>query len=123
MTKPTLTYDGNCGFCRRSVAWFKARDLAKNMEYLPRQSAERAERFPQLDDVKYQGAMQLIMPSGEIRSGEMATATALQQITGTHWHLLGRFIALPGIRFCAHLGYKVIAKNRHRFSCTDGSCK
>lgn len=123
MPKPVLMYDGECAFCRKWMRWFQAHDASGNMEYLARQSPDREARYPQLNDAKYQGALQLILPNGEIRSGEMATATALQFITGIHWHLLGKFITLPGIRFCAHIGYKIIAKNRHRFGCDDGSCQ
>jgi predicted DCC family thiol-disulfide oxidoreductase YuxK len=123
MQKSVLIYDGDCGFCRKWMRWFKAHDAAGHMEYLARQAPEREARYPQLNDAKYQGALQLILPSGEIHSGEMATSTALQYISGIHWHLLGKFITLPGIRFFAHIGYKIIAKNRHRFACKDGSCK
>lgn len=123
MPKPILIYDGDCGFCRKWMRWFQAHDPQKQMDYMARQSPEREARYPQLNDAKYQGALQLILPTGEIRSGEMATATALQFISGTHWHLLGKFVTLPGIRQCAHIGYKLIAKNRHRLGCDDGSCK
>lgn len=105
------------------MRWFSDHDPQKQMEYLARQSPEREARYPQLNDAKYQGALQLVLPSGEIRSGEMATATALQHISGAHWQLLGRLLTLPGIRHCAHIGYKIIAKNRHRFRCDDGSCQ
>lgn len=123
MPKPVLIYDGDCGFCRKWMHWFQAHDPQKQMDYMARQSPEREARYPQLNDAKYQGALQLILPGGEIRSGEMATATALTCLADIKYRWLGKFIMLPGIRQCAHIGYKIIAKNRHRFSCKDGSCK
>ncbi len=123
MIRPVLIYDGDCAFCRKWMRWFSAHDPRGQMEYLARQSPEREARYPQLNDAKYQGALQLVLPGGEIRSGEMATATALQYISGIHWHLLGTLITLPGIRFFAHIGYKLLAKNRHSFRCDDGSCR
>lgn len=123
MPKPVLIYDGDCSFCRKWMRWFRAHDPEQQMEYLARQSPERESRYPQLNDAKYQGALQLILASGEIRSGEMATATALTCLADTKYRLLGKFIMLPGIRQCAHIGYKIIAKNRHRFACKDDVCK
>jgi predicted DCC family thiol-disulfide oxidoreductase YuxK len=123
MVQPVLVYDGECRFCRKWMRWFQAHDLEHQMEYLARQSPERGARYPQLNDAQYEGALQLVLPTGEIRSGEMATATALTCLAGLRWRLLGRLIMLPGIRQCAHFGYKIIAKNRHRLSCKDGSCK
>jgi len=105
------------------MAWFKAHDLPSRIDFLPRQSPERESRYPQLNDAKYQGAVQLVLPTGEIRSGEYATATALTYLPGAGWRLLGHFILLPGIRLIAQMVYKIIAKNRHRFNCDDGSCQ
>lgn len=122
MSKPILIYDGDCEFCRRSIAWYQAHD-GGHINYLPRQSPERTQRFPQLNDPKHQGSIQLVMPNGDIRSGEFGIATALTLLSGWQWRSLGYFIKAPGILFFAHIIYKWIAKNRHRFRCNDGSCK
>lgn len=123
MTRPVLVYDGDCGFCRRSIRWIQTHDRAERLEYLPRQSADRIARYPQLDATRYQNAIQLVCPDGTIRSGAAATATALTSLPDRRWQYLGRLLQLPGIRQCARLGYQWIANNRHRFGCADETCK
>lgn len=123
MSEPTLIYDGECAFCRRSIAWFQARDPDRRLAYLPRQSPERATRYPQLDDARYQGAMQCIGPEGTIHSGANAIATALRHLHGRGWRCLGHVMQWPGVRFGAHLAYRWIAKNRYRFHCHDTACR
>ena len=122
MFKPMIVYDGDCSFCRRSIAWYQAPDGGR-LDYLSRTSEERAQRFPQLDDPRYQGSLQLVLPNGEIRSGELGIATALTNLPGWQWRGVGYFIKAPVIRFFAHIAYKWIAKNRHRFKCDNDSCK
>lgn len=121
--RPVLMYDDTCAFCRRSIRWFQARDLAHRLEYLPRQSQERAQRFPQVDAPQYQGAMQLILPDGSLRSGAAATAGALRRLAVPGWRGLGWCLERWGIRHVAQIGYRWIASNRHRFRCEDNGCK
>lgn len=123
MARPVLVYDGECGFCRNAVAWFRARDTEQRVEYLARQSPERIARYPQLDAEQYQGAMQIILPDATIRSGADATSTVLLQLHGRLWPTVGRVMRWRGVRHCARIGYKIIAKNRHRLACDTGVCK
>lgn len=120
--RPTLIYDGSCSFCRRSVRWFQAHDTHQRLAFLPRESADRAQQFPQIDAPQYQGSMQLILPNGTIRSGAGATAGALRHLSGPGWRALGWSLQRWGIRSAAQLAYRWIAKNRHRFRCDDGGC-
>ncbi len=119
---PTLVFDGNCKFCRRSINWFQTRDSHRALIYIARQSPERAAQFPQLDDPRYEGTIQLVMPDGEIRSGEYAIATVLRYLPNRFWRITGSLITAPIIKPCATIVYKWIAKNRHRFQCKDNSC-
>lgn len=119
----TVIYDDTCAFCRRSVRWFQTHDTRQRLAFLPRQSPERAQRFPQIDAPQYQGAMQLILPDGTIRSGAAATAAALRCLSGPGWRALGWSLQRWGIRSAAQLAYRWIAQNRHRFRCDDGSCR
>ncbi|MBI2344428.1 MAG: DUF393 domain-containing protein [Deltaproteobacteria bacterium] len=123
MTKPVVIYDGECPFCRRAIAWYRAHDPAGHMEYLSRQSPERLRRYPIFDDPKYQGSIQLLMPEGAIFSGAEATGRTLTYLHGWRWRWLGACIQWPGIRSLARIGYRWIAKNRHRFACKDDSCR
>lgn len=122
MDRPTLIYDGECGFCRRAVAWYQAHDTDRRLTYLARQSPERSARFPQLDAPQYAGSMQLVMPDGSIRSGERAAATALSSLAARRWRWVGALLGIWGVRHGARIGYKWIAKNRYRFSCNDTTC-
>ncbi|MBI4239214.1 MAG: DUF393 domain-containing protein [Deltaproteobacteria bacterium] len=123
MSRSTLIYDGACAFCCRGMAWFQARDCAGRLEYLPRDSAVRRARFPQLDAAEYQGSMHVVLPDATLRSGAAAIAYALTQLPALWWRLGGAVLQCPGVRGLAAVAYRWIARNRHRWTCRDDSCR
>jgi hypothetical protein len=66
---PLLVFDGDCGFCRAWVDYWKGL-TSDRVNYAPFQ--EVGERFPQVSREEFASAVKLIMPIGEVRSGAHA---------------------------------------------------
>jgi len=66
---PLLVYDGDCDFCRRWIARWRA-ITGERVEYAPYQKV--AGRFPQIPIEDFKRSVQLILPGGEIFAGAHA---------------------------------------------------
>lgn len=120
--RPILIFDGDCAFCTSSATWFAAR-LAKgdgtDARLVPWQftdlaaigaSPERAQR-----EVLWLGS------DGGLSGGAAAFSRWLRHAGGV-WGVLGRTMALPGIRQVAAAVYRLIARNRHRMPGGTPAC-
>lgn len=122
----TLIYDDECAVCRAGMGWFAARADRARLVCLGRNMPERQRQFPQLDDVQYQGAMQVIGADGRIHSGAAAIAYALQQLPQWYWRASGVLLAFPAILIVARPLYRWFARNRYRFgkiACENNRCQ
>jgi predicted DCC family thiol-disulfide oxidoreductase YuxK len=111
----TLVYDGDCGFCRRSVDLLASWDRRGAVEIVPFQATGVAERFPQIPAAAYREAMQLVATDGRTWSG----AAAAEELTKVlpFGSPLGCLFALPFARPIADGVYRFVARNRTRFGC------
>jgi len=108
--KPTLLYDGDCGFCKAWVEYWHMK-TQDTVVYRPYQSAVDA--FAQVDKKMCKESVQLIVPTGEVQSGANAVFTALSFGGTTKWRWL--YDNLPGFSILAEMLYRLVANNRSFF--------
>ncbi|HET6350391.1 MAG TPA: DCC1-like thiol-disulfide oxidoreductase family protein, partial [Candidatus Krumholzibacteria bacterium] len=83
MNHPLMIFDGDCGFCRRWIARWKA-FTGDRVEYEPFQSA--ADRFPEIPREQFARAVHLVEPDGSYSHGAEAVLRALAH-GGRRWPL------------------------------------
>jgi len=62
--RPLLIFDGDCGFCRAWVEYWKSL-TGERVRYAPFQ--EVGEQFPQVSREEFVSAVKLILPDGKMR--------------------------------------------------------
>jgi predicted DCC family thiol-disulfide oxidoreductase YuxK len=105
---PLLVFDGDCGFCRAWVDYWKGL-TSDRVNYAPFQ--EVGERFPQVSPEKFASAVKLILPSGEVSSGAHAVFTALASVPDRRW-MLWSYDRFPGVAPLCEAAYRTIASRR-----------
>ncbi len=116
----SLVYDGECGFCRRSLRILKAFDWLDRVELIAFQDrASWSVRFPQLSAADFSTAMYGVS-AGAVYRGFDAFRAALWSLPATMplawtWYL-------PGVRAIGTRVYDLIATRRHSLGCGD-ACK
>lgn len=106
--KPTLLYDGDCGFCRRWVTRFD-RWSRGFVVYLPYQQYH--DSFEQVTRKMCEQAVQLVFPSGEVFHGAEAVLKALsynKYFTFLHW----LYRVVPGFAWMSERMYRFVATHR-----------
>lgn len=107
-TKPTLLWDGECGFCSRWIRrWQNATGDA--VEYYPYQ--EVLSEFPQVSKADCATAVQLVLPDGRVFSAAHAVLRVLALGGRIRW-LLALYERSGLFRWCADIAYRFVAKNR-----------
>jgi acetyl esterase len=106
---PTLIYDGECGFCMRSMELLRRWDREHRLRYVPFQDEAAVARFgvalPALA-----AAMHLVLPDGRVYAGADAAPEILKLLPGKRW--LAVLFAVPGIMPIARRVYAWIARRR-----------
>ena len=100
MNKPVLIYDGQCGFCKLWIEYFKRR-TGYRIEYATSQDV--GANYPFIARDQFDSAVQLVYPDGTYVSGAEAVFRALQ----IPW--------IPGIRSVAEFAYRIVAEHRPFF--------
>ena len=72
--QPLLIYDGQCGFCRIWIDYWK-RLTGDRVDFAP--SQEVADRFPHIPSKAFAEAVQLVRPDGSVASGARAVFETL----------------------------------------------
>lgn len=100
-----VLWDGDCGFCRRSVEWLAANDKRDALEFKPYQSVDLAPSVAQA----CQKAVHVIKADGTIIKGGRA-----MMFCGTFTRFGGwaRIALWPVFLPFIEIGYKFIAANR-----------
>ena len=112
--RATLIYDGNCPLCRRAMDWVEKRARPNALEYLTCQSAERAERFPDMPEVECMEAIQLVMPDGAVYAADKAMPHLFTYLKGWRW--LAVLLRTPGLSLFSGPTYRFVAGHRYYFS-------
>ena len=107
--RPTLFYDGECGFCRDAVAVLSRWDREGRIELIPFQDAARVAQFG-LPLPALAAAMHLVLPDGRVVAGADAVPELGRLLPGKQW--LVWLFAVPGVRPIARRAYAWIAARR-----------
>ena len=109
MTGPALLlWDGDCGFCRRSVAWAERRDAGHAFHAVPYQQAPSPPMTPELRQACAR-AVHLVTPEGRMLRAGRACLWVLERIG---YPVLARVLALPPLVWIVEVGYWLVARNR-----------
>jgi len=114
MKKPLLVYDGDCGFCRRWAARWRALtgDAAAFETY-----QEAAARFPQVPREAFEGAVQWFGPDGRAEGAD--AVFRLLALSPRHRWWLAAYRRLPGFAALSEAIYRFVAARRAAFSRLD----
>ncbi|WP_406688774.1 DUF393 domain-containing protein [Saccharopolyspora sp. ID03-671] len=116
--RPVLIYDGDCGFCTRSVRI--AVRLPVRMRVQPWQEADLDELGT--DESRARREVLWVDTAGRVSGGAEAVA-ALLKSSRVPWPVLGHLASAPLIRTLAARTYRWIADNRHRLPGTTPACQ
>ena len=109
MSAPALLlWDGECGFCRRSVAWAERRDTGHSFRAIPYQQAPSPPMTPELR-LACSRAVHVLTAEGEVLRAARACLWVLERVGSP---VLGRVLALPPLVWAVELGYWLVARNR-----------
>ena len=108
---PTMVFDGDCGFCRIWIGFWR-RLTGDAIAYAPYQ--EVAEQFPQIPRENFQRAVQLILPGGQVFSAAHAVFRSLADLPEYAW-LLWAYRHVPGFAAVAEWLYRIVAAYRDFF--------
>ena len=106
--RPTLIYDGECGFCRKCVDLVLRRDREHRLEVVPFQDRERVARFG-IPLPALAAAMHLVLPDGRVFAGADA-APEILRLLRKRW--LAAIFLVPGVRPVARRVYAWVARQR-----------
>ncbi len=108
--RPTLIFDGDCGFCRYWIARWR-RATGDLVEYVPYQ--EVAEQYPEIPVESFARSVQLILPDGGVTSGAEAVFGAMASLHGLP---LWIYRKVPLAARVAEAVYAFVAARRPLFS-------
>lgn len=109
MDRPVLLFDGECGFCTRSLGWLRWLDRHGRIETLPYQQPGAPESIGASFD-ECSGSVQWRGPDGTRLAGAAAVNAALGSALGTTLpRRLYRLSSGPQERL-----YDLVARNRRR---------
>lgn len=104
-----MIYDGRCGFCKRSMAWFLAFDGLKQI----RIRDFRTNPSPVVSSDKVEKALYLVLPDGRALPGFEAYRYVVLRVPGLWWQI--PFFYMPVLsRLLGHPIYNWVAANRSR---------
>jgi predicted DCC family thiol-disulfide oxidoreductase YuxK len=109
-TTPTLIYDGDCGFCKRSLAWGQ-RNLTAFPRAIPSTSVEA--RQAGLTQSQLEESIWIIGISKPLAAAK-AAAFILKLQPNVLWRALGLLISIWPISTIAKAAYFWVARNRGR---------
>jgi len=106
-----MIYDGRCGFCVRSMAWFLAFDGLRQIRIRDFRTAPS----PVVSDAQLEKALYLVLPDGRALPGFEAYRYVVPRVPGLWWQV--PFFYVPGLsRLVGHPIYNWVAANRSRLS-------
>ena len=120
MVRPTLVFDGDCGFCTASVNWLK-RWCRPAVRFVPWQTLDLAAHG--LTEAQVTTAVQWLPVSDHapIRSGAAAVARVLLR-SRWPWRPVGALMRMPPISWLAAVVYRIVSANRHRLPGSTPAC-
>jgi predicted DCC family thiol-disulfide oxidoreductase YuxK len=109
--RAALIYDSACPVCAGSIAWIRENEAEGAFEMVPCRSEARATRFPSISGDACMRAMQLVLPGGEVLSGDEALPEVLARLR--RYRSMGALFRVPGSRLLSRAGYRWFARHRY----------
>ncbi|MBS2964551.1 DUF393 domain-containing protein [Actinocrinis puniceicyclus] len=118
--RPTLVFDGDCGFCTASVHVLE-RWCRPEVRFVPWQRLDLAAHRLTREQVTTSVQWLPVTADAPIRSGAAAVARVLLR-SRRPWRPLGALMLMPPISWLAAAAYKVISANRYRLPGSTPAC-
>jgi alpha-1,6-mannosyltransferase len=115
---PVFLFDGDCGFCTRSVHLIE-KWIPTRAEIVPWQHVDLAGLG--VSRMQAEHEVVWIAPDARVDGGAQAIARLLLD-AGRGWVALGVAIRIPPFRWLAQLAYRLIAINRYRLPGGTPAC-
>ena len=117
--QPILLFDGECGFCNKSIQFFLKHEKNKKMHFVPLQSeiGKQLRAYFEISD-KIDSIILIKEHSAYIKS---CAALRLTPFMKGAWPLMMVFVIIPP--FMRNWVYDLIAKNRMKFFGRVESCE
>jgi predicted DCC family thiol-disulfide oxidoreductase YuxK len=112
LRRPTLLYDGDCGFCRRWIERWREITVDRVVYSA---SKEAGHHFPQVDPALYAGSVVFVDADGAVFLGADAVFRALSTASGWAW-LSWLYQRIPAFAAVAERAYAGVARHRMGFS-------
>lgn len=106
--KHWILWDGDCGFCRRTVNWVNRRDRKGLFHSMPYQQAPSPPMTPEFA-AACERAVHLITPQGRMLRAGRAALYILERLG---WGPVARLLALPPFVWGVEAVYWLVARNR-----------
>ena len=115
-----IIYDGDCGFCQRSLRFIKAFDLRQAFRLYDSRQPDTFDRFPVLQGADVDEAMYTVVSGEPLYRGFFAFRRLIWSNPLTR--ALIPVFYFPGARFLGPRVYDWVARNRNKFGCQTTIC-
>jgi predicted DCC family thiol-disulfide oxidoreductase YuxK len=116
-----LIYDGQCGFCVRTLRICRALDVRGVLRFHDATARQQVyARFPELAHADFENAMFAVAADRSVSRGFFAVRRLAWQSPLT-WVLLP-LVYFPGSGWIGPKAYAWLARNRYRFGCESDVC-
>ena len=117
-----VIYDGQCGFCVRSLKVCRAVDVRGALRFHDANARQKVyASFPELATADFENAMFAVAPDRRVTRGFFAFRSILWE-SPLLWPLIPVFY-LPGAGVLGPRVYAWVARNRRRFGCESEVCE
>jgi predicted DCC family thiol-disulfide oxidoreductase YuxK len=115
-----IIFDGQCGFCIRSLQVVRALDIRESLRFYDANQPGTLELFPDLGGAALAEAMHVHVQGESSHIGFYAFRRVLWS-SPLMWPLIPLFY-FPGVSFLGERLYAWVARNRNNFGCESGLC-
>ncbi len=116
--RPLLIFDGDCGFCTTSA---RTGQRWLSLEHVEPWQFLDLDTLP-VTETQCGAAVQWVAVDGTVASAHEAVIASLRHAGGI-WAVLGRILALPGVRPLAGVVYRIVARYRYRLPGGTPACR
>ena len=117
-----VIYDGQCGFCVRSLKVCRALDIRDSLRFHDANERQQVHaQFPELAGADFDHAMFAVTPQRRVARGFFAFRQMAWAVPPM-WLLLPVLYS-PGSAWLGPKAYAWVARNRHRFGCESDVCE
>ncbi|MFF3762942.1 thiol-disulfide oxidoreductase DCC family protein [Streptomyces sp. NPDC001922] len=116
---PVLAFDGDCGFCQRTIDTLTARARPR-MRAVPWQSLPDAVTGPHVERLDHE--VLVFRGATVVCGGADAIAAYVRSAPARRHRAAAALLTLPGVRFCARRVYAWVSANRLRMPGSTAAC-